>query len=174
VIPVDADVRALGFQARTADAPQSMWFCTGHGIFRFREGTLDRWGEDNGLPSERCNDLLVRKDGTVCAATSAGPSQFDGRAWRALPRWPTSPDGEGLAAHGLAELGARLWVGTPGGLWSMAAGAGATASSSVDAPATPTWQRDGRPLDSEVVGLTSDRFGRLWALGRSGITRLDP
>ena len=180
VIPVDGDVRALAFQARTADTPQSMWFCTAHGIFRFREGTLDRWGEDTGLPSERCDDLLVRKDGAVCAATSAGPSQFDGRDWRPLPRWPTGPDGVGLAARGLAEVGARLWIGTPGGLWSMASAtnanpavAAAPASPAVDPRAT-AWQRDGRLLDPEVVSLTSDQFGRLWALGRSGVTRLEP
>lgn len=170
-IPIDADVRALGFEPRTADAPQAMWFCTAHGVFRFREGTLDHWGEDNGLPSEQCHDLLVGKDRSVWAATAGGPSHFDEKGWHTPARWPTShptndQDGEGLAARGLAELGGRLWVATGAGLWSTTTPAG-------DARTT-TWQHDARLTDSDVVGLAGDRFARLWALGRSGVTRLGP
>ena len=166
VIPIDADVRAIRFQARTETAPQAIWFCTAHGVFRFREGTLERWGEDNGLASERCGDLIVEPDGSVWAATSAGPGRFDGKDWHGVERWPTDRDGEGRAARGLVAVGPQLWFGSPAGLWSMTTPArgGRVAG----------FRHDDRLLDDDVTGVVVDRFARLWVLGRSGVTRLEP
>jgi hypothetical protein len=166
VIPIDADVRAIRFQARTETAPQAIWFCTAHGVFRFREGTLERWGEDNGLASERCGDLIVQPDGAVWAATEGGPGRFDGKAWHAVERWPSDRDGEGRAARALVAVGPQLWFGSPAGLWST--------TTPAQGGRVAGFRHDDRLVDDDVAGLVVDRFARLWVLGRSGVTRLEP
>lgn len=160
VIPIAGDVAAIRFQASTPVDPEAIWFCTSTGILRFRQGQLARWGEDNGLDSERCFDLVLTRDGAVWAATAAGTMRFDQTAWHADDRWPTTRDGEALPARALVEIGSDMWAATPTGVWPFARSARA-------------WNRRTGLLDDDVLGLATDRFSRLWSLGGSGVTIID-
>ena len=173
VIPVDGDVRAIRFQSRStagaasndsAPARDAMWFCTTSGIFRFSAGDLSRWGENNGLESEHCNDLRIADDGLVWAATSAGAASFDGNIWKPAAQWPRSQrnqDDEPLGARSLVAIQEHTWAGTPRGLLSLTKSS-AQASTNTMAP-----------IDNDIVSSVSDRFGRVWILGQSGVTLLE-
>jgi hypothetical protein len=161
VIPVDGDIRAIRFQERKDVSPEAIWFCTSTGILRFRQGELARWGENNGLDSEHCQDLVVTKAGTVWAATAAGTVRFvEQTTWRTADKWPTSGDGESLPARALIEIGDGAWAATPSGLWPLAG-------------SERTWNRRSGLLDDDVSGLAVDRFSRLWSLGSAGVTVID-
>lgn len=167
-IPVTGDVAAIRFQAARGGVPDAIWFCTASGVLRFAGGNLERWGENEGLTNEHCNDLTVASDGTVWIATEAGAARFDGKQWvpassaaaraaGAAFRWPVARDGEDERARALVTFGQVVWAGTPKGVWS------------VNAAATPLDRRTGL-FDDDVIDVVGDRFGRLWILGHVGLT----
>jgi ligand-binding sensor domain-containing protein len=96
-------------------------------------------------------------------------ARFDGKGWRRLesgvvegklehlPRWPLDREGESMAARALVSSGNGLWAGTPRGLWPIWA-----ARAPID--------RTSGLIDDDVVHLAADRFGRIWVLGRLGLT----
>ena len=176
MIPVPGDVRAVRFQAGTAATPDAQWFCTSLGVLRAQAGKLTHWTENDGLPSDSCEDLAIMDDGVVWAATRQGVARWDGgNLWipfQAAPqtpggpwRWPSAsrdedPDADPAAARAFVTVDGHLWAGTSKGIWPVT-GSGRV----VD-------QQTGL-LDSNVVGLKMDRFGRLWVLGHLGLTVTD-
>jgi len=184
MIPVPGDVRAVRFQAGTAAVPDAQWFCTSVGVLRAQPGKppkLTHWTENDGLPSDSCEDLSVQDDGVVWAATREGVARWSGDrsnngGWvpfEGAPqtpggplRWPASgrddddPDADPAAARAFVTVGASLWAGTSKGIWPVT-GSGKVMD-----------QRTGL-LDSDVVGMKLDRFGRLWVLGHLGLTVTD-
>ncbi|MEP6654553.1 MAG: hypothetical protein ABJA82_14425 [Myxococcales bacterium] len=190
-IPISGDVNAIRFQKGvTAAEPQAIWFCTSLGVFRFVGGQLSHWGENEGLDSETCNDLAFGPDGTVWVATAAGVAYFDGKGWRRLgsdippgavasksnpssapggmrgaagAHWPMSRDGESLPASALVISGETLWAGTARGLWPISTVRGPS-------PIGGVVNRASGLIDDEVFDLVTDRFGRMWVLGRIGLT----
>jgi len=186
-LPVPGEVAAVRFEAGAGAAPAAKWLCTSVGVLRFAGGNLRRWGEDDGLESERCNDLLVEDGGVVWMASASGPARFDGKWWRydAAAGWPRSEEGEGMAVRALADCGAGPRAGTARGVWSLV-GAGAAAPAApkrgrkpaaapapAAAPVAVSRQILGAGsglVDEDVQDLACDRFGRLWVLGRLGLT----
>ena len=180
MIPVPGDVRAVRFQAGTAAVPEALWFCTSLGVLRAEPGKppkLTHWTENDGLPSDSCEDLAILEDGAVWAATREGVARWNGdklwvpfqgaaQAMGEPPRWPTSdrgaddPDADPAAARAFVTVGGNLWAGTSKGIWPVT-GSGKV----ID-------RRTGL-LDSDVVGMKLDRFGRLWVLGHLGLTVTD-
>lgn len=180
MIPVPGDVRAVRFQSGTAAVPDAQWFCTSLGVLRAEAGKptkLTHWTENDGLPSDSCEDLAILDDGAVWAATRQGAAHFDGaKLWipfEGAPqtkdgptRWPSSGrgdddlDADPAAARALITVGGHLWAGTSKGIWP------------VTGPGKVLDQRTGL-LDSDVVGMKFDRFGRLWVLGHLGLTVTD-
>jgi hypothetical protein len=172
-LPVAGEVAAVRFRAaRTGSATGTgtgaIWLCTSLGIIRFAGGDLTRWGEDEGLETERCTDMIF--DGAaVWIGTAGGPARFDGKSWRtdAAAGWPTNREGEPLAARALADCGAAgLRAGTPRGVWSL----GAAGPAAAQRPTKRLWDRASGLIDEDVQDLACDRFGRLWVLGRLGVT----
>jgi hypothetical protein len=176
-IPLSGDVRAIAFQAGTGATPDATWFCTSLGVLRVEAGKKQtHWSENDGLASDSCEDLKIVADGTVWVATREGVAHFDGKSWLPFdgsprkpggpPRWPSTgrgeddPDGDPAAARAFVTVGGKLWAGTSRGVW----------------PVTGTGRVfDARTglIDSDVVGMTIDRFGRLWVLGHLGLTMTD-
>ena len=169
-IALTGDVAALRFQAGQGGAPDAIWFCTASGVMRFGGGNLERWGENEGLESEHCNDVLPAADGTVWMATDAGVVRFDGKQWlpvtsKAAARagagapvpWPVDREGENLVARSLVASGQDVWAGTPQGLWPLTRVA-------------PPLGRANGLFDDDVADAVADRFGRLWVLGHIGLT----
>jgi len=184
-IPLAGDVRAVRFQTGTSGTPDATWFCTSLGVIRSTAGEekLARWSENDGLASDSCNDLAILPDGSVWAATSRGAARFDGKTWTPFdgqpsspggdPRWPRprhrvtrdgEPDEEDdvelLGARAFVTVGGALWAGSPRGVWPLTAGG------------RPLDERAGL-LDEDVRDLVLDRFGRLWVMGRLGLTVTD-
>jgi ligand-binding sensor domain-containing protein len=145
-------------------------------VARWAGAKLSRWSENDGLPSDSCDDLVVESDGTVWAATHDGPARFDGKAWVPFDgapvhpggarRWPRAGradderDEDPAAARSLIRVGGTLWAATPKGVWPLMG------------PGTVFDRRSGL-IDDDVVDLTLDRFGRLWVLGHLGLTVTD-
>lgn len=190
-LPITGDVRAIQFQKGAgAASPDAIWFCTSLGVSRFAGGDLAHWGENEGLASESCDDLAIAPDGTVWVATQEGAARFDGKIWRAFDdeggrpggakknekpnempigkpdekpgglRWPIDRAGDALAARALVVIDQGVWAGTGRGVWPLS-GAG-----------RPLDQSAGL-IDDDVRDLVVDRFGRLWVLGRLGLTIID-
>ncbi|MEO5768570.1 MAG: hypothetical protein ABIS92_09500, partial [Polyangia bacterium] len=192
-VPISGNVNAIRFQKGvTAAEPQAIWFCTSLGVSRLAGGQLSHWGENEGLDSETCNDLAFGPDGTVWVATAAGVAYFDGKVWRRMgsdlpagavaskskpssssasgmigrtagAHWPVTRDGEGLPASALVISGETLWAGTARGLWPISTVTGPP-------PVGGVVNRANGLVDDEVVDLVTDRFGRMWVLGRIGLT----
>jgi len=193
MIPVPGDVRAVRFQGGTAAVPDAQWFCTSVGVLRAEAGkpsALAHWSENDGLPSDSCEDLAILDDGAVWAATRQGVARFDGtKLWIPFPgadktahgprRWPSSGrgglgdddlDADPAAARALITVGGNLWAGTSKGIWPVTGPAEVGGSGRVGG--TVLDQSTGL-LDSDVVGMKFDRFGRLWVLGHLGLTVTD-
>jgi len=181
MIPIPGDVRAVRFQTGTSGHPDALWFCTSLGVLHVETGKLTHWSENDGLASDSCEDLTILNDGTVWVATREGVARFDGiKNWipfegapetpQGPVRWPTSgsrandasddPDGDPAAARAFVTVAGKLWAGTEKGIWPVT-GAGSVLD-----------DRSGL-LDSDVIGLHLDRFGRLWVLGHLGLTVTD-
>jgi hypothetical protein len=169
-IPVTGDVAAIRFEASQGQSPEAMWFCTATGVLRFAGGNLERWGENEGLVNEHCNDLLVGPgaDHAVWMATDAGGARFDGKQWypavsaTAKPhRWPVDGEGDDVPARAVIAVGQDIWGGTPKGLWPLKA-AGPAQSGHLD--------RSTGLFDDDILDAVVDRFGRLWSLGHIGLT----
>jgi hypothetical protein len=165
-IPVTGDVAAIRFEAGQGGAPETIWFCSATGVLRFGGGNLERWGENEGLENERCNDLFVTADRTVWIATDAGGARFDGKQWfpavsaTAKPHpWPVNGEGENLVARALVIGGQDVWGATPKGIWPLKTAAAAR-----------PLDRSSGLFDDDVVDMVIDRFGRLWSLGHIGLT----
>jgi ligand-binding sensor domain-containing protein/signal transduction histidine kinase len=46
-----------------------LWLATGRGLWRFRSGTFDHFGQENGMTDETCNSVLVDQEGSVWFGT---------------------------------------------------------------------------------------------------------
>jgi ligand-binding sensor domain-containing protein len=165
-IPVVGDVAAIRFEAGKGNSPESIWFCSSTGVLRFGGGNLERWGENEGLENEHCNDLVVGPDGTVWGATDGGGARFDGKQWypavsaTAKPHpWPIDREGENLPARAVVAVGQGIWGATPKGVWPL----------KTAGIARPLDRATGL-FDDDVVDVVVDRFGRLWSLGHIGLT----
>jgi hypothetical protein len=187
-LPVPGEVAAVRFEPGAGDAPAARWLCTSVGVLRFAGGNLRRWGEDEGLETERCADLML-DGGALWMASAAGPARFDGKWWRydAAAGWPKSEEGEGMAVRALADCGSGPRAGTAKGVWSLVAttaparpagkasrarpaAAPEPAASSPSAASRQMLAAGSGLVDEDVQDLACDRFGRLWVLGRLGLT----
>jgi hypothetical protein len=182
-VPIAGDVTAVRFAPGSAGDPSAIWFCTSQGVQRFAGSDLSRWGENEGLDSESCHDLEIAADHTVWVATEAGVAHFDGQKWRrydpsrpgspSSSGWPVDRDGDGMAARALVAFGQGLWAGTPRGVWPLARAASPSSGTATGIGATQANTRIDRSsglMDDDVIDLVVDRFGRLWVLGRIGLT----
>jgi signal transduction histidine kinase/ligand-binding sensor domain-containing protein len=52
-----------------ADVDNGLWLATGRGLWRFRNGTYDHFGQENGMSDESCNSVLVDKEGSIWFGT---------------------------------------------------------------------------------------------------------
>ena len=143
------------------------WFSARSGINRWQESELRHWGENEHMDSEVCLDVAKGIDGKIWVATTAGVGRFDGAGWR----FAQSGDGDGTlkgagvpATRAIASDGAsRMWLATARGLRVLGAN---EAGAPVLPPGTPV-------VDDDILDLTVDRFGRIWALGSAALAIVD-
>jgi hypothetical protein len=149
-LPLPHDVTGVLFDGAAT------WFSSRSGMSRWQESELRHWGENEHMSSEVCHGVDKGSDGKVWAATSAGVARFDGKQW-------LFGDADGPAAvvtRALArDPAGRVWLATARGLRVLTA---------QDA-AAPQLAPGDRVLDDQILDVTVDRYGRIWALGRSGL-----
>jgi hypothetical protein len=160
-LPLPANVTGVLF-----DGPAT-WFASSSGVWRFQEGQLRSWGEDDGMESEVVHGVAKGADGAVWAATSAGVARFDGKQWRPVGgRGAPAGDVPGEnAARALVNQNGRLWAATASGLRVVRADA---PPRGLPEPRDATDLR-AAALDADVRDAVLDRFGRIWALARASI-----
>jgi hypothetical protein len=171
-LPLPDDVRAVWVSE--IDGQPATWFCTSLGVIRFLQGSLRVWGESEGFEDESCQGLAEGPDRVLWAATPAGLVRFEAGRWApwTVPTWPRDQDGEAAGAFAVMSrrAGARgttlagTWVATGRGLLAF----GGAASAPVVLDASRGF------VDERLRALADDGEGRLWALGRAGITLVDP
>jgi hypothetical protein len=135
------------------------WFSSQAGLFRWQQGELRNWGENEGLRSELTFGAARLTPDLLWAATSEGVARFDGKSWRMVG------DSEEaiVATRGLVrDAAGGVWVATSKGLRHVAAADAAV----------------GRAGDLVVAGdmhdVHLDRDGRVWALSSSSIALVTP
>ena len=102
-------------QAMEEDRDGALWLGTPHGLFRLREGRVDRYGRRDGLAGEDVSAILEDSDGNLWVGTSGGGlSRLTGG------RWSSFTAAEGLLDDDVRSLledhEGNLWVGTADGL----------------------------------------------------------
>jgi fructose-1,6-bisphosphatase/inositol monophosphatase family enzyme len=147
------------------------WFSARSGINRWQESELRHWGENEHMDSEVCLDVIKGIDGKIWVATSAGVGRFDGTEWRFTQKGDGDGDGardgdgvqKGDAApptRAVVNDGAgRMWLATAKGLRVLGA-------NEASAPKLPP---GAAVVDDDMLDLTVDRFGRVWALGSAAL-----
>jgi hypothetical protein len=147
------DVVAVYWRARN-----EAWFATRQGAARLLDGKLRVFTENDGLESEIITDIGPGDHGDVWVATRRGTGRFDGKLWTFPKMGPFY-----LAARALAsDAKGHVFVGTDKGLFCV----GDCAPDAIDS-------RRGL-LDDDVLDLTVDDRGRVWALTKKGITIVEP
>jgi hypothetical protein len=155
-LPLPYDLTGVLFDGKAT------WFSARSGINRWLESELRHWGENEHMDSEVCLDVARSSDGKIWAATSAGVGRFDGTEWRFAR--DVDVDADAPATRALAsDVGGRMWLATGKGLRVL----DAREAIAVRLPAGT------RVVDDDILDLTMDRFGRVWALGGAAIAIVD-
>jgi hypothetical protein len=146
------------------------WFSSLSGVYRWHEGQLRAWTENDGLASESVHGIARGPDGKIWAATSEGLTRFDGRDWRAVGT-------DELPTRGLATDGkGRVWVASSKGLRLLDPKAGEKAA---EKAAEKAGEKNADPGTAPVVlrgdmrDVMVDRFGRVWAMSSASIALVE-
>jgi ligand-binding sensor domain-containing protein len=154
-LPLPYDLTGILF-----DGPAT-WFSSRSGMSRWQESELRRWGENDHMTSEVCYGVAKGLDGSVWAATSAGVGRFADKRWRFVD----ADDPASVATRALTrDAAGRIWLATSKGLRVLTA-----------AGVTPTRLDPGETVvDDDSLDTTLDRYGRIWALGDSSLSLVQP
>jgi len=127
----------------------SLWICTTGGLWRLRDGVLEPFGADEGLPRENTSDVLVDSRGRlwVCAQKLYLSPTAEGRAFRVVP------------TPGI-EVPRAITEDHEGSLWVASSGDGIARLRPT--PFLSLFPAGESPLDA-ARSITLDAEGRLWA-----------
>lgn len=174
------------------DSHGFLWFCTTEGLSRFDGYRFTNYGERDGLPSPRINDMLAsRRSGMYWLATNGGVSRFDPLARsqssaeqqnqsaskpndNAAPSlFTTYPTGNEATAKLVNVVyeddGGNIWAGTAGGVFRLDAG---DSKGSFHRVKLNIKSRSDEVL--EVLSIIEDHEGSLWIGTIQGLVRLTP
>jgi ligand-binding sensor domain-containing protein/signal transduction histidine kinase len=97
-----------------ADADNDIWLATGRGLWRFRDGMYDHFGQENGMSDELCRSVLVDKEGSVWFGTDA-----DGLHRLREGKFVTYGKEKGIKDEQVScvfeDSKGNLWLGSPTG-----------------------------------------------------------
>lgn len=151
VLPVPIDVVDGTFAG-----DDEVWLATTEGAARLVGDEITVWNEASGMASELARAIAVSPGGFVFVATGAGVGMFDGEAW-AFPR-ELSFEVEDLA---IAADG-RLWMATSRG------------GALYDGKKVKRLDVRRGLLENDILDVTLDEHGRVWARGRESLTVITP
>ncbi|WP_254200163.1 ligand-binding sensor domain-containing diguanylate cyclase [Lysobacter sp. MMG2] len=189
---------ALSVLSIAQDSTGELWVGTfADGVFRLRDGRpVQRYSQDEGMPSGHVRAIVVDRDGTVWAGTRRGLVTLDGQGAHA-PSAPGLPQGLITA---LASIDGALWIGSVEGAHVMRDGrvrrldvngmGGARSVFGFQAVGKDVWistdrglyrycdgalarvgLEQGLPVDA-VFQLVPDRVGNAWVTSNRGVLRI--
>jgi hypothetical protein len=151
VLPVPIDVVDGAFAGE-----DEIWFATTEGAARLTGRDIKVWNESNGMASELTRAIAVSSGGLVFVATGAGVGLFDGEAW-SFPRELSFPVNDlAIARDG------KLWMATERGV------------ALYDGKKVRRVDVRRGLLENEILDVTLDEYGRVWARGAESLTVISP
>ncbi len=148
-VPVGVlDVAVLG--------EDQVWMASHEGAVRMQGENVKVWTEGSQLESELLNAIAVSAGGLVFVASPDGVGTYDGERWAFPPTLRGDIRDLALGADG------RLWMATDRGIAIFDGGA----IKRIDV-------RRGL-VENEVLDVTLDELGRVWARGPQSLTLITP
>ena len=147
--------------AMAQEADGTMWFGTGHGLFRLRDGRWSRFGAADGLHGEHVRALRVDASGTLWVGLFGdGLVRREGETFSSFDPGVALTQDQRTVCDILVGADGTVWVGTMGGLLRIRPGR-------IDVFTTD------RGLHDDVVyGVVEDATGHLWMSCNRGISRV--
>ena len=150
ILPVPVGVLDVGFLG------DQVWMASHEGAVRMQGEDVKVWNEGSQLESELLNAVAVSPGGLVFVASPDGVGTYDGERWT----FPPALRGD-VRVLALGEDG-RLWLATDKG---VAISDGGNVKR-IDV-------RRGL-IENEVLDVTLDELGRVWARGPRSLTLITP
>jgi hypothetical protein len=150
ILPVPVGVLDVGFLG------DDVWMASHEGAVRMRGEEVKVWNEGSQLESELLDAIAVSAGGLVFVASPDGVGTYDGERWRFPPELRGNVRDLALAADG------RLWLATDRGIAIYDGGN----LKRIDV-------RRGL-VENEILDVTLDELGRVWARGPTSLTLITP
>lgn len=151
ILPVPVGVLDVGFLGQ-----DQVWMASHEGAVRMQGEEVKVWNEGSQLESELLNAIAVSSGGLVFVASPDGVGTYDGDRWRFPAELRGNANDLALAADG------RLWLATDRGVAIFDGGN----LKRIDV-------RRGL-VENEVLDVTLDELGRVWARGPKSLTLITP
>lgn len=142
----------------------ALWFGTqSAGISRFDGRHWQTFTQQDGLPSNRINDLLLTADGQLWAATDDGIGQYDGRRWYSHNRTLSllQLPGDTVQTLAVGVDGTTVWAGTTVG------------AAFYDGRRWQSVAQLGSQAINDIRDLTITPNGDVWAATPAGLLQYD-
>jgi diguanylate cyclase (GGDEF)-like protein len=134
----------------------NLWIATGNGLFRWKDGNVERYTEDEGLSNIWLNHLLVDREGIIWLATESGLDKISQMAFR---NYCYKKDFPVNAVWPMEELpDGSIWIGTNSGIVVIETNGESRLIS----------ENDGLP-ELSIIDMKATEDGRVWILSYSGI-----
>jgi diguanylate cyclase (GGDEF)-like protein len=138
----------------------NLWIATGIGLFRWKDGRVERFTEEEGLSDIWINQILVDCEGILWLATEGGLDKISQMAFRNY-RYKT--DFPVNAVWPMVEMpDGKIWIGTNSGIVVMDEGGGHTIIT----------EAEGLP-ERSIIDMAVTDDDRVWILSYNGIHQWD-
>ncbi len=151
ILPVPVGVVDVAFLGE-----DQVWMASREGAVRMQGENVKVWNEGSQLESELLSSVAVSAGGLVFVASPEGVGTYDGERWSFPPALHGNVNDLALSADG------RLWLATDHGVAIFDGGN----LKRIDV-------RRGL-VENEVLDVTLDELGRVWARGPHSLTLITP
>ena len=154
------DTQNVPFYEMQVDPVGNLWIATGIGLFRWREGAIESFTEEQGLSNIWLNHLLVDQGGILWLATEGGLDKISQMAFRNYSYRKGFPVNSVWPMLEM-EDGSK-WIGTNSGIVII----------DEDGKSRVITEKEGLPENS-ILDLHAAGDGKVWILSYSGIHQWD-
>lgn len=150
VLPIPISVADIAFLG------DEVWLASNEGVVRIAGQKIQVYMESEGLVSELVRSIAVASGGIVFAATGSGVGVYDGEHWSAPAPLRRSVNAVAIGREG------HLWMATPRGV------------ATYDGARVRRLDSRRGLLDDDIADIEIDRYGRIWALSKHGLSIVTP